>query len=211
MGKIKKRSRKPKAQNAETQRNTLQLEAKNETEAKQVMARAVAGPDMSAAFLVALFNKDHQPDFTSLVEELAAQCIAVKSGDLSRIEAMLLSQAHALQAIFTNCAWRMSNAEYLSQQQSHGLLALKAQNQCRATLATLAEIKNPNRATFIKNTATNQQINVGAPAPKISDDPANELLEAKPHERLDTATQSPASTADQKMETVGALHRPKDG
>ena len=211
MAKAKKRPRKPRAQNADTQRNTLQLKAKSEAEAKQVMAQAVSGPSMNAAFLVALFNKNHQPDFTALVEELVAQCDKVRDGDLSRVEGMLLSQAHALQAIFANCAWRMSYAEYVSQQQIYGLLALKAQNQCRATLATLAEIKNPNRATFIRNTATNQQINVGPHTPKISDNTANELLEAKPHERLDTTTQSPASAADQKMETVGALNRPKDG
>lgn len=212
MTKTKKRPGKPEAKDPKAQNDAFTIEVKNEAEAKQAMAQIIAGPVVNAASLIASFNGKHDYlDVTALVTELVAQCDMVKSGDLSRIEAMLLSQAHALQAIFTNCAWRMSKAEYLNQNQIYGLLALKAQNQCRATLATLAEIKNPNRATFIKNTATNQQINVGVPAPKISDDPANELLEAKPHERLDTATQTPANTADQKMETVGALNRSKDG
>jgi hypothetical protein len=211
MTKTKKRPGKPEAKDTKVQNNVFNIKVKDEAEAKQAVAQALASPVVHAASLIASFNRNHYLDVTALATELVAQCDMVKSGDLSRIEAMLLSQAHALQAIFTNCAWRMSKAEYLNQDQTYGLLALKAQNQCRATLATLAEIKNPNRATFIKNTATNQQINVGAPAPKISDDPANELLEAKPHERLDTPTQSPASTADQKMETVGTLNRAKDG
>lgn len=212
MTKAKKRPGKPEVKDPKAPNNVFNIEVKDEAGAKQAIAQVLASPVVNAASLIASFNRNHDYlDVTALATELVAQCDMVKSGDLSRVEAMLLSQAHALQAIFTNCAWRMSKAEYLSQHQSYGLLALKAQNQCRATLATLAEIKNPNRATFIKNTATNQQINVGAPAPKISDDPANELLEAKPHERLDNATQSPASAADQPMETVGALHRPKDG
>jgi hypothetical protein len=212
MTKTKKRPGKPEAKDPKAQNHAFKIEAKDEAEVKQALARALASPVVNAANSIASFNGNHDYlDVTALANELVAQCDVVKSGDLSRVEAMLLSQAHALQAIFTNCAWRMSKAEYLSQHQSYGLLALKAQNQCRATLATLAEIKNPNRATFIKNTATNQQVNVGASAPKISDDPPNELLEAKPHERLDTTTQSPTSAADQKMETVGMRHRTKDG
>ncbi|MGH8646968.1 MAG: hypothetical protein ACREX4_21935 [Gammaproteobacteria bacterium] len=63
-------------------------------------------------------------------------------------------------------------------------LALKAQNQCRQTLAALAEIKNPRRTTFIgqQNNATNQQVNnVGGPSEtrKNPETRENELLEAK--------------------------------
>jgi hypothetical protein len=211
MAKAKKRPGKPEAKDPKVQNDAFIIEAKNEAEAKRAMAQVIASPMVNAASLIASFNgKLDYLDVTALATELVAQCNMVQSSDLSRIEAMLLSQAHALQAIFTNCASRMSKTEYLSQHQTYGLLALKAQNQCRATLATLAEIKNPNRTTFIKNTATNQQINVGAPVPKISVDPTNELLEAKPHERLDNPTQSPASTADQKMEAMGALNRSKD-
>jgi hypothetical protein len=57
----------------------------------------------------------------------------------------------------------MATAERLEQIQVYGHLALKAQNQCRATLATLADIKNPQAVAFIKNTATNQQVNIGEP------------------------------------------------
>jgi hypothetical protein len=40
-------------------------------------------------------------------------------------------------------------------------LAFKAQNQCRVTAETLAKIKNPVSATFIKqaNMGYNQQVN----------------------------------------------------
>ncbi len=102
-------------------------------------------------------------NFEALVDELTQVTEALEHGDMKHIEAMLLSQAHALQALFASCARRMAGASYINQVQTYGQLAFKAQNQCRATLATLAKIKHPDRATFIKNTATHQQINVGAP------------------------------------------------
>ena len=105
----------------------------------------------------------------------------------------------------------MKRAEYLNQMQVHGQLALKAQNQCRATLAALADIKNPARATFIKNTATNQQVNLGAAPPqKNSADSANELLEVKAHERLDTRAPSEAVPVDSPLEAVAAFDGTKN-
>jgi hypothetical protein len=109
-------------------------------------------------------------NFEALVDELTRATETLGGGDMRRVEAMLLSQAHALQALFASCARRMAGASYINQVQTYGQLAFKAQNQCRATLATLAKIKHPNQATFIKNTATHQQVNVGTPrrSPKDS-------------------------------------------
>ncbi len=168
---------------------TLAAESKAK-EKKRRIARALVRPSFIAAHVIDVFTrpKDDKDDLlTELAEELTAQIEKVGAGDLQRVEAMLLAQAHVLQTMFLECAHRMKRAEYLNQMQAHGQLALKAQNQCRATLAALADIKNPARATFIKNTATNQQVNLGAvPPQKNSADFANELLEAKTHERLDT-------------------------
>jgi hypothetical protein len=121
-------------------------------------------------------------NFEALVDELTRATEALGGGDMRRAEAMLASQAHALQALFTSCARRMTTASYLDQFQTFGLLALKAQNQCRATLATLAKIKHLDRATFIKNTATHQQINVGAPrrSPKDSGKRDKRIIKREP-------------------------------
>ncbi|MFB3106613.1 MAG: hypothetical protein ACE1ZA_17050, partial [Pseudomonadales bacterium] len=63
----------------------------------------------------------------------------------------------------------------------------------------------------IKNTATNQQVNLGAaPSQKNSADSANELLEAKVHERLDTRAPSEAVPVDPPLEAVAAVNRTKN-
>jgi hypothetical protein len=62
---------------------------------------------------------------------------------LSSCEAMLYSQALALQAIFVNAAIRVTEQEWFSNSEAYMRMALKAQSQCRATLETLAQIKNP--------------------------------------------------------------------
>ena len=58
-------------------------------------------------------------------------------------EALLTGQAMTLNTIFTHLANVAANTEYLDKLDRYLRLALKAQGQCRATLETLAAIKNP--------------------------------------------------------------------
>jgi hypothetical protein len=98
-------------------------------------------------------------------------------------------------------------------------LALRALEQQRKTLATLANIRNPKRVAFVKqlNQAVNQQVNNGAAnslidpiSEKIQESRAPELLEVIPSERLDTRTQSQAISGDPQMEALDAQHRPEN-
>jgi hypothetical protein len=98
----------------------------------------------------------------------------------------------------------MLNAEYLSGLQVNSKIALKAQNQCRQTLAALAEIKNPKRTTFIKNAAQNQQINYNQNSEKNNQNKSNELLTCNNYAPMDITGTATASTVNQEMETVGA-------
>lgn len=85
------------------------------------------------------------------VSMLASELVKVmREGDLSHAEGTLLLQARSLDSIFNNLALRV--AQRLNGTIPHAniqgteiylRLALKAQNQCRATLETLARIKNP--------------------------------------------------------------------
>ncbi|MDH3672664.1 MAG: hypothetical protein OES46_16150 [Gammaproteobacteria bacterium] len=185
---------------------TLAAESKAK-ERKRRIARGLLRSSLHAA----TFIDDYKGDYVSeLAEELSAQIEKVGAGNLEDVEAMLFAQAHTLQVMFLNCACRMNRAKYLNQMQAHGQLALKAQNQCRTTLATLVDIKNPARATFIKNMATNQQVNLGAAPQKNSADSANKLLEAKAHERLDTRTPSEAVPVDSPLEALAAFDGTKD-
>jgi hypothetical protein len=137
--------------------NALKIYAKDEAEAQRQVAQTFTSPSVNAAAVISaskVVETKELMNFEALVDELTRVTEALGGGDMRRVEAMLASQAHALQALFASCARRMATASYLNQFQTYGLLALKAQNQCRATLATLAELKHPKRATFIKNTAT---------------------------------------------------------
>ena len=87
----------------------------------------------------------------SLMLGLADQVERVQAGDLSEIEAMLVSQAVGLQTQWASLSRRASTQEYLPQYQAYMSLALKAQAQSRATLQALIEMKQPRHApTFIK-------------------------------------------------------------
>lgn len=70
---------------------------------------------------------------------------AVNRGDLSAAERMLYSQAVALNAMFAELARRATAnmGTHLGATETYLRLALKAQSQSRATVETLAAIKNP--------------------------------------------------------------------
>jgi hypothetical protein len=114
---------------------------------------------------------------------------------------------------------QVTKQEWFSNSESFMRMALKAQSQCRATLETLAAIKNPPVViTRQANIAQGpQQVNngmmpageprAGAGKPKSR---RTNYLEEKPHERLDFGAPGAAVGADSEMETVGAVHRPQD-
>ena len=148
-------------------------------------------------------------DVTELAGVLGDSVKRVRSGDMAGPEAMLASQAQTLDAIFTELARRsaLNMGEYIEASEKYLRLALKAQAQCRATVETLATIKNPPLviAKQANISAGPQQANNGA-KPSRAKNPSNgpnELLEHF-HEppRLD-----PRATAETGCgnPTLGAL------
>jgi hypothetical protein len=127
---------------------------------------------------------------------------------------MLMGQALALQSISTHMSRRVLGQEYQKNMESFFVMALKAQNQCRMTLETLSELKNPRQATFVRtgqtNIAHNQQINNRRPprTRKNKGSGPNELLERTHGERLEPITAGGAIGNDTRLETVGTLNRP---
>ena len=197
-------------------------------------ARTIVRPSVNAAAVVSQYAKETygELDMDALVSCLSAGMDDLASGDMRRAEAMLYGQAHALQALFVNMARRAPKQDLMCHWDAYMRVALKAQNQCRMTLETLATIKNPP-VVFARqaniNNGGQQQVNNGTDgaAPHASRAPAQrapgrapaanssientELLEASNGERLDTRTAGTASGADPQVETVEAVHRPADG
>lgn len=105
-------------------------------------------------------------DVTALLDRLEEQTATLRAGDTSDLEALLFNQALTLQAMFTALSRRAASnvGEYLGAAETYLKLALRAQGQCRATLETLSEMKNPRPVAFVKQAniaAGHQQVNNG--------------------------------------------------
>jgi hypothetical protein len=178
------------------------------------MADTALHPAVNAAATVLCFAKGTfgQLGITEAVEALNDNVNAVKNGSLSGPEAMLVSQAHSLDAIFTELARRSAAnmGEYIEASEKYMRLALKAQAQCRATIETLAALKNPPVviARQANISAGPQQVNNGTPPrAEVSSDRPNELLEHAHEQRLDPSAAGTTGSRDPQLVPVEASNR----
>lgn len=179
-----------------------------ETQDKE-LAEIALRPSVNAAAVVDVYGKIFgEQSIGDLIEQLTTDIGRVKAGDMGRCEAMLMAQAEALQSIFVSLARKAQGQDYLKQFEANLKLALKAQNQCRMTLETLSNIKNPPVVYAKQANISNgpQQINNGTPpavshAEKTQNQP-NELLEVQHGERLDTGATSETIGSNQAMATL---------
>ena len=193
------------------------------TEDRLIADLVAEGQATNASTALRFVQADHgELSLTDMVKALHMHGEAVNRGDLSAAERMLNSQAVALNAIFAELARRaaLNMGTHLGATESYMRLALKAQSQSRATVETLAAIKNPP-VVFARqaNIAHGpQQVNNG-PAPNSTHASARpgetvsaptELLEDATHGRtqLDTRAAPATGRAHPQLEPVGALDRP---
>lgn len=161
--------------------------------------------EANAAFTINAIHKESL-HISTLVTELSESFVRVKNDNFLEVEAMLLSQAHTLNVFFHHALSQASQMSALNQIQTFSDLAMKAQNNCRKTLLALAEIKNPKRATFIKqqnNAIGNQQINNSENLKNNS----NEVLSEVQHESLDDRSKEKTITTHTTLETLEAIDR----
>jgi hypothetical protein len=182
------------------------------TKAHDASDPAFNGALVSYAFQEKVLGAELCPG--EMFNELAAHIKGTAAGDLSNVEGMLVSQANALQSVFTNLAMLANQAKTDDKFERYLNLAFKAQSQSRATISTLIDLKFPRQpAVFARNANINngqQQINNGAQSPAQAaptlPEP-NKLLEQQHGEWLDAGTQGAHGRADQALETVGAVNR----
>jgi hypothetical protein len=195
---------------------TLTVEMKLGESEEYTLAKAAASPYIGATFTVASYGHANMGEIsvTDLVRVLKEQAESISDGDLSNVEAMLGSQAIALNVVFAEMARRaaLNMGEYLGAAETYLKLALRAQSQCRATLETLVTIKNPP-VVFAKqaNIAHGlQQVNNHAATPLARAERTkkgqNELLEHEHGEWLDRGTTATANGSDSTLEAVGAVY-----
>ena len=182
----------------------------------------VEGTATSAITVAAFAKGTHgEVDLTEVFRALQADGRAVTAGDLAGVEAVLAAQVVALNVIFGELARRaaMHMDLHLDAMDRYLRLAMKAQNQSRATAETLAAMKQ-GPAVYARqaNIAHGpQQVNNGVLGPSTGARPGGktksvnpELLRANDGERLDTGTAGTASGSNPSLEAVGAKHRAED-
>lgn len=189
---------------------------------KRSIAQVGLSPVVTNAFTARNFISSvvGETDISDVIAVMREKVLAVNGGDLSGVEEMLITQAHALDSIFTEMAKRaaLNMGEHLDATQTYMQLALKAQTQCRTTLQTLAEIKNPRPVAFVKqanisngpqqvNNGTDSTVRAGKTIEPSTNEQSQDSHELLPH----TRAPSFAIPTDPQMEAVGKINRPKHG
>lgn len=202
---------------------------------KKASARARADlfrkPEFQGALVQSRFGESVVDglDVNWLVSRMEEANRRINSGDLGDVETMLFSQAEALSAVFVAMAARaqLNIGHNIDVVEQYMRMALRAQSQCRSTLETLAEVKNPKSVAFVRqaNIANGpQQVNNGAGADAVSGAvraPAfvraeetitpTKQLEHVHGERLDVGAPGQAGRTHQDLVPVGAVDRAQDG
>ena len=199
----------------------LHLVAKPGETPARTIARTVLDPTALAGNTLARINQGiPDGDINAYVAELQEQARLASTGDLRRSESMLTSHAHTLDAIFHELIARArgeARTGHLQAAETYMRLALKSQSQCRTTVETLAEIKNPpvvyaRQANFANG--PQQVVNSGDkqfPRPRESEIPPSKQSgyehELLPHSRASAL----AGRIDPALEAVGGVNGTKNG
>lgn len=182
-----------------------------------VTAEIATNAPANAALVLCGFGSLFGPQsMVNLMESVEALASKVQGGDLTVIEQMLLGQALALQGVFTSLTHRASAQKNPRLLQTQLGLALRAQNQSRAALEALIQLKQPPTPTYIgqANIASQQQVNNSmatmAGMPDVVAFDQNKLLEVPHEQRLDAGATSSPGRADSVMAAVDPINRAKD-
>ncbi len=178
-------------------------------------AKLITSAELAAYRVIGMMqpkNLADEIDTPTLLATLRDQAAAVQNGDLAHAEAMLINQASSLQALFVRLTERAMEQTQMPNLEGFMRLALRAQSQCRATMETLAAIKNPPivYARQANVTTGPQQINNGTAAPTRAREIESEQtqLSGGTHELLpDTRASGYASRVNPALETLGESDR----
>ena len=191
------------------------LQQPGKTHQRQFAELAIGGVAQNAmtmrAFAETGLGKLSITDCCNALEDLGD---AANAGDLKSAERMLLAQASALNAIFGEMARRAgaNMGVHTQAAEMYMRLAFKAQSQCRTTIETLSEMKNP-RVVFARQANISngpQQVNNGVPAQAgTKGSLPNELLKDMTHagNGMDAGAACTTGRADQELAAVGAIDR----
>lgn len=170
-------------------------------------------PSAQNARVLQAWGRVGDVDLSAVGHELRESASKVIAGDMTSVKALLYDQAVALQAIFTNLSIEASKSDSISRMEPLLRMALKAQNQSRAALETLAVVMSPPVVFARQANITNgpQQVNNGtrvpmpAPAPLVHSAPTELLEETRDVISMDARAKGTTGRADPHLATVGAI------
>ncbi len=182
----------------------------------ELTARALSQPEVRAARTIQRFEGDSL-DINATADELRRLVAEVQGGSMKRPEAMLVAQAHTLDALFSALAMRSkanSDGGFLDAADRYLRLALKAQAQAVRTIEALGELKNPRPVTFVRqaNMAHNQQVNNHPSQAGENQKTAEQTISGESYELLEnTRTQGIEGAVNPSVEALAAIDRAKVG
>jgi hypothetical protein len=198
----------------------LQIVAKKGEDTNVTSAKILVGPLLSSANAIRWFGKGtlgNDISINSYMTALTDSTKEINANDLTQVEAMLMGQATALNVMFGEltcwAATNLNGSEYRMAMETYFKLAMKAQNQCRMTLETLSNIKNPPVVYARQANIANgpQQVNNGAMPRAHAEEnqiQPNKLLEQSNERRMDTGTKGQTSGGNSPMETLAKVNGP---
>ena len=170
----------------------------------EAVAKKLTRPEVQASLTIQKLHPIN--DVNALTKILGQQTADVIDGSMVRPESMLLAQAHTLDALFNSLVMKGLDQTHTPHYEAFMKLAFKAQSQCRSTLQSLSDIKNPSvvyaKQANINN--GNQQINNGVSAPRTQENKiySNELLTELPNEALDNRRTVEAIPVNSELATM---------
>ena len=189
------------------------------TNAEFIADALLEGGSISNSCVIQSFHLNgNDLDLDACVRTLKATAKRVTDGDNADLERMLSAQVMALNSVFTSLATRANNANLMPHMETFMRFALKAQNQCRATIDTLAQIRNPRQTVITKqaNISNGPQVNSTLhqgseqqfSSLKNSEIEQNKLLSHEQAERpyMDTRTESQTSGDYPTMAALGKVN-----
>jgi hypothetical protein len=188
---------------------------KGDVDRKPLLAKAMSGPFLSNALALHSFagGSVGEVPLECLLYAMSSNAKTVNAGNMRDVEAFLMSQATALNALFAELcrrSWANLNGGQFETGQQYLRLALKAQNQSRATFETLSTVKNPPAVFARQANVAAQQVNNFIAAPSHAEEnhaAPNKLLDASHEKPLDAGTPGAASAGNSQVEAVEPLHR----
>jgi hypothetical protein len=180
-------------------------------EAGRAFASILTSPEFAAHRIINIVQSKplaEDIDVPGMLAVLRDQAAAANRGDMAHAEAMLMNQATALQSLFVRLTERGMDQSHMPNLEGLMRLALRAQNQCRATLETLSAIKNPPviYARQVNQTTGPQQINNSpSQARRLEDEQSKQ---ARTGALLpDCRTSAVDGAAGAALETLGEIDR----